>query len=82
MSGKEIRRSIHSQVLMVFFLPLVGAGIHVAVAFPFLTRVLSLFNMRNVTLFAVCTACTIAAFGLFYLVVYRLTARVYYRIVR
>ena len=82
MSGKEIRRSIHSQVLTVFFLPLVGAGIHVAVAFPFLTRVLSLFNMRNVTLFAVCTACTIAAFGLFYLVVYRLTARVYYRIVR
>ena len=82
MSGKEIRRSIHSQVLTVFFLPLVGAGIHVAVAFPFLTRGLSLFNMRNVTLFAVCTACTIAAFGLFYLVVYRLTARVYYRIVR
>ena len=82
MSGREIRRSIHSQVLTVFLLPLAGAGIHVAVAFPFLTRVLSLFNMQNVTLFAVCTACTIAAFGLFYLVVYRLTARVYYRIVR
>ncbi len=82
MSGREIRRSIHSQVLTVFFLPLAGAGIHVAVAFPFLTRVLSLFNMHNVTLFAVCTACTIAVFGLFYLAVYRMTARVYYRIVR
>ena len=82
MSGKEIRRSIHSQVLTVFFLPLLGAGLHVAVAFPFLTRVLTLFNMRNVGLFAACTVGTIAAFAVFYLVVYRLTARVYYRIVR
>lgn len=82
MSGREIRRSIHSQVLTVFFLPLIGAGLHVAFAVPFLTRVLSLFNMRNVELFTGCTAGTIVAFGLFYLAVYRLTARVYYRIVK
>ncbi len=82
MSGREIRRSIHSQVLTVFFLPLLGAGIHVAFAFPYLTRVLSLFCMYNVPLFAICTAGVMAAFALFYLAVYRLTERVYYRIVR
>ncbi|MCI8466105.1 MAG: FtsX-like permease family protein [Lachnospiraceae bacterium] len=82
MGGREIRRSIHSQVLTVFFLPLVGAGIHVAFAFPFLVRVLSLFAMYNVGLFGACTAGTIVVFGLFYLITYHLTARVYYRIVR
>ncbi len=82
MSRREILRSIHSQVLTVFFLPLIGAGIHVAFAFPFVTRVLSALSMTNVRLFALCTAGTIGVFALFYLAVYRLTARAYYRIVR
>ena len=82
MSGREVRRSIHSQILTVFFLPLLGAVLHTAFAFPFVTRVLTAFGMTNVRLFAACTAGTIGVFALFYLLVYRLTARAYYRIVR
>ena len=81
MSGDEIKRSIHSQVLTVFFLPLIGAGIHMAFAFPFVTRVLFLFNMANVRLFALCTAGCFVVFAFCYLIIYHLTAKVYYKIV-
>ena len=45
MSPREVRSSIRSQVLLVFFLPLVTAGIHVAAAFPMLCKLLELFNL-------------------------------------
>ncbi|QNM06198.1 ABC transporter permease [Qiania dongpingensis] len=77
----EIKRSIHSQVLTVFFLPLLGAGIHVAFAFPFITRVLAIFQMTDIRLFALCMAGSFAVFAVFYLAVYQLTAKAYYKIV-
>ncbi|MCO1604325.1 ABC transporter permease [Desulfosporosinus nitroreducens] len=81
MSREEVRGSIRSQVLTVFFLPLVTAGIHIAFAFPIITKLLAVLNLTNVGLFAWCTAGTILVFALFYAVVYGLTAKVYYRIV-
>lgn len=81
MSKKEVKRSIRSQVLSVFFLPLVVAAIHVAVAFKVMTKILGVLNLTNVSLFAVCTIITIAVFAVFYIIVYSITAKEYYRIV-
>lgn len=81
MSKKEVKRSIRSQVLSVFFLLLIVAVIHVAVAFKVMTKILGVLNLTNVSLFAVCTIITIAVFAVFYIIVYSITAKEYYRIV-
>ena len=80
-SHEEIKKSIHSQVLTVFFLPLIVAGIHIAFAFPFITRLLAILNLTNVKLFAMTTVGGFLLFSVFYAVVYRITARSYYKIV-
>lgn len=80
-SKKEVKRSIRSQVLSVFFLPLIVAVIHVAVAFKVMTKILGVLNLTNVSLFAVCTIITIAVFAVFYIIVYSITAKEYYQIV-
>ena len=81
MSPREVRSSIRSQVLLVFFLPLVTAGIHVAAAFPMLCKLLELFNLFAVRLFALCAAGTLLVFCAIYALVYGLTTRTYSRIV-
>lgn len=81
MSKREVRRSIKSQVLNVFFLPLVTAVIHIAFAFKVITKLLAVLNLINVSLFLNCTIITVAVFAVFYAVVYSLTAREYYKIV-
>ncbi len=81
MSKKEIRSSIRSQVLTVFFLPLVMAVIHIAFAFPIVTRLMAIMNLTNVGLFAACTFGVILVFGVLYGIVYGVTARTYYKIV-
>lgn len=81
MSKKEVKRSIRSQVLSVFFMPLIVAVIHVAVAFKVMTKILGVLNLTNVPLFAGCTVITIAVFAVFYIIVYSITAKEYYRIV-
>lgn len=81
MSAAEVRAAIRSQVLLVFFLPLGMAALHIAVAFPMLTRMLSIFGLSNLGLFAACTGVTLLVFCLGYILVYSLTAKKYYRIV-
>lgn len=81
LSRREIRRSISSQILIVFFLPLVAAGLHVTFAFPGIVTMFRALSMTNVTLIAGCALGSFAAFGMLYGAVYLLTARVYYRIV-
>ena len=81
MTDREVRASIHSQILLVFFLPLGTAGIHTAAAFPMVYKMLALFQLSNVRLFALCTVGTLAVFCGVYALVYGLTARAYRRIV-
>ena len=81
MSRQEVRSSIRSQVLTVFFLPLVVAGIHTASAFPLIGTMFVIFQMTNTALFAACTVACFFAFALLYAGVYALTARTYYKIV-
>lgn len=82
MTETEVKQTIRSQVLIVFFLPLVAAAMHVAFAFPMIRRILAAFSMTNVTLFAVCTAATFVGFAVIYLLVYLQTSKTYYSIVR
>jgi putative ABC transport system permease protein len=81
MSRAEVKQAIKSQVLTVFFLPLVTAVIHIAFAFKVITKMLEVLNLTNVQLYAGCTVATILVFAFFYVIVYGLTARTYYRIV-
>lgn len=82
MTEAEVKQTIRSQVLIVFFLPLAAAAMHVAFAFPMIRRILAAFSMTNVTLFAVCTAATFIGFAVIYLLVYLQTSKTYYSIVR
>ena len=81
MSPREVALSIRGQILLVFFLPLLTAGLHILVAFPMICRILELFSLYDTRLFAICTAGTLAAFAAVYALVYGLTARTYERIV-
>ena len=81
MTRKNIRKSINSQLLTVFFLPLVGAGVHLAFAFPMIRRMLILFNLTNTRLLVETTGITFLAFALIYTLVYRKTSNAYYAIV-
>lgn len=81
MTHQEIKNSIRSQVLTVFFLPLIVAGIHITVAFPIINKLLALLNLLNVQLFLTCTVVCYVLFAVMYLLIYLLTARTYYKIV-
>lgn len=81
MSRKEIRQTIQSQVVTVFFMPLAVAVVHTMVAFPLTKRIMAMLNFPDSNLFLAATAITIAAFAVVYLIVYVLTARAYYKIV-
>ena len=81
MTGREIRRSINSQVLTVFFLPLIMAGVHLGFAFPLIRKLLLIFSLTNFKLLILVTVCCYLIFALFYVLVYRATSRAYYSIV-
>ena len=81
MTKKEIRKSINSQLLTVFFLPLAGAGLHMIFASIIIRRILLAFNFNNPVLFAVTTLVYFVVFALFYTLIYRVTSNAYYKIV-
>ncbi len=77
MTRQDIRRSINSQMLTVFFLPLLMAATHLGFSFPIVKKLLALFNLQNELLMAV----SVLVFGLFYAIVYKVTSAVYLFIV-
>lgn len=81
MSNAEVKKSIQSQVRMVFFLPIVTAAIHVAAAFPMLRRLLVMFNLTDTQLMIECMIGTLLVFLAIYYLVFKLTSRTYYKIV-
>ena len=81
MSRKEVKRAINKQILLVFFLPLLMAALHMVFAFEIIYNMLLVFGMVNRLLFFGCTAVTFLIFAAAYVVVYRITARTYYRLV-
>lgn len=81
MTKRDIRKSINSQMLTVFFLPLAAAVAHLCFAFPMINKLLMLFNLRDTKLFLTTTGISVLIFVLFYTLVYRITSNAYYSIV-
>ena len=81
MTKGDIRRSINSQLLTVFYLPLLMAGLHLCFAFPFIHKLLMLFNLDNRGLLIGTTAVSFAVFAALYALAYKLTGNAYYHIV-
>ena len=81
LSRREVRSSVRRQILMVFFLPLLMAMLHITMAFPMIRRMLLLFGMTNTKLFIGCTAGTVLIFAVVYGLIYLMTARSYYHII-
>ena len=81
MDKRAIRKSINAQILLVFFLPLLLAGLHLTFAFPLVWRILQLFMLSNLKLLILVTISAYLVFALLYTLVYRLTSNAYYNIV-
>lgn len=80
MTKKDIRKSINSQVLTVFFMPLLFAGLHLGFAFPILWKVLQVLSFRNLPLMIAVTVVCFAVFALIFALVYKITSNTYYAI--
>ncbi len=81
MTRVDIKKSINSQILTVFFAPLLMAGMHLIFAFPMVWQLLQMFNLRNLKLVIMTNIASFLVFCLFYVVIYKFTARAYYGIV-
>lgn len=82
MTGAEVRRSVNSQILTVFFLPLAAAIVHLAFSFPLTSKMLTLFGLTDTSIFVVGCLITAVVFAAVYAAIYAATARTYYKIVR
>lgn len=82
LTDEEIGKSVNSQVLTVFYAPLLLSGVHVLFAMPMIRLMLRSFGMHNVALFNGVFFVCFAVFSVLYAVVYAVTSRTYYRIVR
>ncbi len=82
LSQRQVRSSIRSQVLIVFFLPIVVAAVHILFDFNLVARMLTMFGVRNTPTVALCTGGVLLVFSAVYALVYALTARTYYKIVK
>ncbi len=81
LTKEDIRRNIDSQMRTVFILPIAAAALHLAFAFPMLKRLLLMFNFKNGPLLLMTAGACVLIFAAIYLIVYKLTAGAYYRIV-
>ena len=81
MTEREVKKSINSQVLTVFFAPLIMAGLHIAFAFHMISLMLSVFSISNTVLLIQVTVAAFLLFTAFYVVVYLGTSKIYYRLV-
>lgn len=81
MTEKEIKKSINSQVLTVFFAPLIAAGIHLTFAFPIILKTVKMLGFADSTLLFVANVICFAVFALFYIFAYKITSGIYLKII-
>ena len=81
LTRKEIRKSINSQIVVVFLLPLVVAVIHTMASFPMVNRMLQLFGGCDSTLFLMVLGACIVVFAVVYTIAYFFTRRTYLKLV-
>ena len=81
MTDEEVRKTIRTQIMLVFFLPLVAAGLHVAFAYPIVTKLMEILLLDNPWRFAEWSIIVYVVFAVVYGLIYKLTAKTYYKIV-
>ena len=81
LSKKEVKQTINRQILMVFFLPLITAIIHVFVASPMISKIVVMFGITEYSYLAVRIAVCVGIFAVLYAIIYKVTARAYYKLV-
>lgn len=81
MTNADIKKTVNSQMLTVFFAPIIMAVLHLCFAFPMIRKLLILFNLTNLSVILITTGITTVVFAVFYAVVYKITSHEYYRIV-
>ena len=82
MSRREVHKTIRKQILLVFFLPLTVAALHITMAMPVIIKLLAAFALTNTGLILLCAGVTLLLFVLLYGVVYALTAKTYDRLIQ
>ncbi|MBO7449344.1 MAG: ABC transporter permease, partial [Clostridiales bacterium] len=82
MSSSEVKRTIRTQILLVFFLPLVVAAIHTLFASPILLKMLRLLMMTNTSHYLICALVVFVVFATIYALIYSGTSKTYYNIVK
>ncbi|HFI0080798.1 TPA: FtsX-like permease family protein [Streptococcus suis] len=81
MSQKAVRKTINSQTLLVFFMPLAMATLHFFVALVMLKQMLMVFGVVSSSMIYTVSGITLLAVALFYFIIYKWTSRTYYRII-
>ncbi|MGC6769313.1 FtsX-like permease family protein [Enterococcus sp. LJL51] len=81
LSHKEVHQTIQHQILLVFFLPIAVAVLHLTIAFPIIKKLLVLFGLINSSLLLMTTTLCVGAFALCYFIIYWRTSRIYYQLV-
>ena len=81
LSHKEVKKTIQQQIILVFFLPIIVAVIHLSFAFPIIKKLLVMFGLMNANLLTVTTIICVLIFSLGYFVIYWRTSKVYYQLV-
>ncbi|GAJ60988.1 ABC transporter permease [Streptococcus parauberis] len=81
MSQKQVKKTINSQILLVFFMPIIMSIIHFSVALVMIKQMLLLFGVTNTSLIYNVCASTIAIIIAIYFIIYSITSRTYYKII-
>lgn len=81
MTKDEVKKTVNSQVLTVFFMPLIASGVHTCFAFPIIYRLLMLFGLSDTAFLAIVTCGCFGVFAALYIVAYIVTSKSYYKIV-
>ena len=81
MTKENIKKSINSQMLTVFLIPIIFACVHLATVLPIIHKLLKLFGHNNMPLLLVSAGICVLVCGIFYAVIYKLTSNAYYKIV-
>jgi putative ABC transport system permease protein len=81
MTKDNIKKSINSQMLTVFLVPILFAAAHLATVLPMVNKLLLLFGHNNLPLLLISAGLSFLACGIFYAVTYKLTSNAYYKIV-
>lgn len=81
MSEGQVKKTINSQIILVFFMPLVFAALNFVMAIPMLKQMLLVFGVTSSNLVYLVSVITVAVIALIYFIIYRLTSRTYYRLI-